>query len=142
MQLRSFEPSDRAEIVDLWRRCELLRSWNDPDLDIDRKVDHDPEGFVVGEVDGRVVAAAMFGYDGHRGSVNYLAVDPDLQSAGHGRTLMAHIEAQLVALGCPKVNLMVRSSNTAVLEFYSRLGYEVDEAVSLGRRLIHDEPER
>ena len=140
MQLREFRADDRTAVIDLWRRCDLLRPWNDPDLDIDRKVAHDPAGFLVGEEEARVVAAVMFGYDGHRGSVNYLAVDPDAQGAGHGAALMAHVESVLRGLGCPKVNLLVRSSNAGVIAFYERLGYTVDETVSLGHRLIPDGP--
>ena len=98
------------------------------------------ELFLVGEADGRLVASAMAGYDGHRGWVNYLAVVPDAQGLGYGRALMAHIEAALLARGCPKLNLQVRSSNTAVLAFYRQLGYAQDEAVSLGKRLIADGP--
>ena len=67
-----------------------------------------------------------------------LAVDPALQRAGLGRKLMAHIEAELLSRGCPKINLQVRETNTGVIEFYRTLGYQVDAAVSLGKRLIPD----
>ena len=82
----------------------------------------------------------MAGYDGHRGWVNYLAVAPGQRGQGLGAALMQHIEQQLLALGCPKLNLQVRSSNTAVLDFYRHLGYAQDEVVSLGKRLIPDGP--
>ena len=126
--------------MDLWRRCDLVRPWNDPDRDIDRKAADSPDGFVTGELAGRVVAAMMVGYDGHRGWINYLAVDPQLRGAGLGARLVAHAEAWLLAQGCPKLNLQVRATNSDVLAFYESLGYEVDAAVSLGKRLIHDEP--
>ena len=82
MEIRTFVESDRAAIIELWIRCDLTRPWNDPDLDIDRKIGHDPDGFLVGEVDGRLVATAMFGYDGHRGSVGYLGVDRFTNAGG------------------------------------------------------------
>ena len=74
-------------MIDLWRRCDLTRPWNDPDLDIDRKVRRDPDGFLVGTVDDVVVATVMAGYDGHRGWVNYLAVDPANRGAGLGAAM-------------------------------------------------------
>ena len=80
----------------------------------------------------------MAGYDGHRGSVTYLAVDPQSRRRGYGAALLRHIEQTLAERGCPKVNLMVRSSNADVLEFYRRLGYGADEVVCLGKRLIRD----
>ncbi len=81
----------------------------------------------------------MAGYDGHRGWINYLAVAPDRRDAGAGRALMAEAERRLRALGCPKINLQVRGSNTDVLAFYEHLGFVVDDAVSLGKRLEHED---
>jgi ribosomal protein S18 acetylase RimI-like enzyme len=70
--------------------------------------------------------------------VNYLAVLPERRKAGLGCALMRHVEAAFEARGCPKVNLQVRSTNHAVLEFYKRIGYTQDDVVSLGKRLIPD----
>ena len=125
-------------MVELWRQCDLVRPWNDPHRDIARKLTTQPELFLVAEREGRLVATIMAGYDGHRGWVNYLAVDPAHRQAGIGRHLMRHVETALEARGCPKINLQVRSSNQAVLDFYARIGYVRDDAVSLGRRLISD----
>ena len=107
-----------------------------------------PSDFFVGEYlinEGddqlQLVAAAMAGYDGHRGWVNYLAVDPKLQGHGFGRDMMVHIEQSLLARGCPKINLQVRETNATVISFYKSIGYQVDAAVSLGKRLVPDLPE-
>jgi ribosomal protein S18 acetylase RimI-like enzyme len=80
----------------------------------------------------------MAGYDGHRGWINYLAVHPDHRRRGLGRTLMAAAEERLAGLGCPKVNLQVRGANRDAVEFYRRIGYAVDDVVSMGRRLEDD----
>jgi ribosomal protein S18 acetylase RimI-like enzyme len=123
----------------LWQACELTRPWNDPHKDIARKAAVDDELFLVGTVGGVVVASVMAGYDGHRGWVNYLAVDPGRRGEGHGRALMQEAETRLAARGCPKVNLQVRDTNAEVLAFYERLGYVVDAAVSMGKRLESDD---
>lgn len=141
MLIRPFTDTDTDAVIALWQACGLTRPWNDPLRDIQRKLTVQRELFLVGEVDGQLVASAMAGYDGHRGWVNYLAVVPDAQGLGYGRALMTYIEAALLARGCPKLNLQVRSSNTAVLAFYRQLGYVQDEAVSLGKRLIADGPQ-
>ena len=135
MKIRVFEESDEAAVVALWERCGLVRPWNVPALDIQRKLDFQPDLFFVAEDDGRVVGSAMAGYEGHRGWVNYLAVDPALQRGGLGGELMAFVEEKLTALGCPKINLQVRTSNQGVIDFYRTLGFEIDDAVSLGKRL-------
>jgi ribosomal protein S18 acetylase RimI-like enzyme len=139
MQIRPFRPEDETAVTILWQRCELTRPWNDPHKDIQRKLTTQPELFLVGERDGLLVASVMAGFDGHRGWVNYLAVDPRHRGQGLGRKLMEQVERSLVELGCPKLNLQVRSGNQAVLAFYRRLGYGVEPLISLGKRLIADD---
>ena len=99
-----------------------------------------PELFLVGEVAGQLMASAMVGYDGHRGWINYLAVHPDYRRQGYGEVLMRHAEQALLAMGCPKLNLQVRSANASALAFYRSLGYLPDDVVSMGKRLIADHP--
>jgi ribosomal protein S18 acetylase RimI-like enzyme len=138
--LRRYDERDRTALLALWVACGLVRPWNDPNRDIDRKLAQDPAGLVVLAVGSILVGAVMVGYDGHRGWINYLAVHPDHRRQGHGARLMAAAEAHLEGVGCPKVNLQIRGSNQAVVDFYERLGYAVDDTVSMGKRLIEDEP--
>jgi ribosomal protein S18 acetylase RimI-like enzyme len=140
MDIRRYQHSDEASVVRLWTECGLVRSWNDPHKDIRRKLSVQPELFLVGVLEDSVMATVMAGFDGHRGWVNYLAVAEKCRRRGLGRMLMQRVEKQLTDMGCPKVNMQVRSSNAAVLAFYERLGYTQDQAVSLGKRLISDEP--
>lgn len=138
MQIRPFHLSDTEAVIELWQACDLIRPWNDPRKDIRRKVDAQPELFLVGEVDGKIVAALMVGYDGHRGWLNYLGVSPEHRRNGCGREIVEAAEILLRARGCAKINLQVRSTNLEVIEFYRRLGYVQDEVVSFGKRLEHD----
>lgn len=140
MEIRSFQLADQDAVISLWEQCGLTRPWNDPRRDIARKLTVAPELFLVATDGGEIVGSAMAGYDGHRGWVNYLAVVPSMRGHGLGRRLMETAERLLEARGCPKLNLQVRAGNSGVLEFYRRLGYGVDETVSLGKRLISDAP--
>ncbi|HVS53356.1 MAG TPA: GNAT family acetyltransferase [Opitutaceae bacterium] len=135
--IRSFRAADEAAVVALWRECDLLR-WSDPHKDIARKLRVNPEWFLVGERDGRVIATCMAGYEGHRGWINLLAVAPRHQRGGVGRAMMTEAERRLRAAGCAKINLQVRTTNRAVIAFYERLGFAVDDVVSLGKRLERD----
>lgn len=139
MRIRSFQPADEPAVVALWQACGLTRPWNDPHKDIARKLTEQPELFLVGTIDGALMATAMVGYDGHRGWVYYLAVAAGHRQQSHGRALMDEAERRLVAVGCPKINLLVRSSNAGVIDFYRSLGYAQDDSVSLGKRLIKDD---
>ena len=138
MRIRPFEPADESTVVALWRECGLTRPWNDPHRDIQRKLSEQPELFLIATIDDALVGTAMVGFDGHRGWVYYLAVSPLHRKRSIGRALMREAERLLMERGCPKINLLVRSSNTDVIAFYRELGYTQDDAVSLGRRLIHD----
>jgi len=135
--VRSFQPFDETAVIALWRECGMLR-WSDPRKDIARKLKVNPEWFLVGELDGRVIATCMVGYEGHRGWINLLAVAPAHQRAGHGKALMAEAERILREVGCAKINLQVRRDNLKVIAFYQRLGFAVDELVNLGKRLERD----
>jgi len=139
--IRPFDSADEDAVVELWRRCDLLRPWNDPRRDVVRKLTVQRELFLVAVEGDAVLGSVMAGYDGHRGWVNYLAVDPDARGRGIGRALMASAERGLLDLGCPKVNLQVRATNAAAIEFYKRLGYLDDDVASLGKRLLRDEPD-
>ena len=139
MDIREYQSPDEGSVVRLWTECGLVRSWNDPHKDIQRKLSVQPELFLVGVLDGAIIATVMAGFDGHRGWVNYLAVSEKCRRRGLGRMLMQHVENRLKDVGCPKLNIQVRSSNAAVVTFYERLGYAQDQTVSLGKRLIADE---
>ena len=139
MQIREFRAEDEPAVVHLWTECGLTRLWNDPRKDVLRKLSVQPELFLVGLIDGAIVATAMAGFDGHRGWVNYLAVAESHRRQGLGRALMRRIEQDLEAIGCPKVNIQIRAANAAVVAFYEKLGYAQDETIVLGKRLIPDE---
>jgi len=139
MRIRAFQPSDERAVVALWRRCNLIRAWNDPVKDIRRKLAVRPDLFLVGELDGSIIACVMAGYEGHRGWLNYLAVAPEHQRCGYARAIVGEAERLLREAGCPKINLQVRASNHGVVEFYRKLGYSPDEVVSMGKRLEHDD---
>lgn len=136
--VRPYREADEAQVVALWQECGLTRPWNDPHKDIARKLQVQRELFLVVEREGRVAATIMAGYDGHRGWVYYLAVAPAYRGQGIATQLMRHVEGELEARGCPKLSLLVRSTNAGVLAFYRKLGYAQDESVPLGKRLIAD----
>jgi ribosomal protein S18 acetylase RimI-like enzyme len=139
VQIRPFQAEDEAAVVALWQQCELTRPWNDPHMDIVRKLAVRPDLFLVGILDGQIIASLMAGYEGHRGWLNYLAVAPALRHRGFARLIVAEAERRLSEAGCPKINLQVRTTNRDAIEFYRRIGYAQDDVVSMGKRLQRDE---
>jgi len=138
MKIRPYASGDENAVIELWHKCDLIRPQNNPKLDIERKLKVEPELFLVGLMDSKLVAAVMGGYDGHRGWVYYLGVDPAHQRKGLGRQMMAAIEKKIRAMGCPKINLQVRTDNLKAMKFYERIGFKMDEVVGMGKRLVED----
>ena len=138
MIIRPYTDADQASVLYLWQACGLIRPWNNALTDIFRKQGYQDELFLVAESKQEIVGVVMGGYDGHRGWANYLAVDPDYQLQGIARLLMRNLEQRLIAKGCPKIQLLVRKDNPAVIDFYEKLDYEHVEVLCLGKRLIED----
>jgi ribosomal protein S18 acetylase RimI-like enzyme len=138
LEIRPFQSDDCDSVVELWERCGLLRPANDPFEDIARKQKVGGDLFLVGLSEGKIVAAVMAGYEGHRGWLNYLAVSPSHRKRGYGRQMVREAERRLSAEGCPKVNLQIRVTNSEAVQFYSAIGYTQDNVLSFGKRIVHD----
>lgn len=142
MEIREYHLNDESQVIDLWSTCNLVRPWNNPEKDIKRKLKVDPDLFLVGVSNGKVIASVMGGYEGHRGWINYLAVDPSHQRKGYGKAIMEEIEERVEAKGAPKINIQIRSTNESVIDFYKSIGYKTDDVIGMGKRLVEDEEYR
>jgi ribosomal protein S18 acetylase RimI-like enzyme len=137
LKIRPYLEKDKDGVVALWHEAfPDSPPWNIPEDDIERKLKVQRELFFVAGLKGKIVGTAMAGFDGHRGWVYSLAVDEEYRKQGIGRALMKRVEDDLKAIGCTKLNLQIRSSNSEVVEFYKSLGYNVEDRVSMGKRLV------
>jgi ribosomal protein S18 acetylase RimI-like enzyme len=135
--VREYAERDHDEVVALWNRVfadDPPR--NAPEHVIERKLATQRELFLVAEQRGYVIGTVLGGYDGFRGWVYHLAVDPEHRRGGIGRELMQGIEQRLRALGCPKINLQIRAHNSGVRAFYERLGFRTEAHISMGKELV------
>lgn len=136
MLVRAYRDADEQAVVCLWRQVSQSGArHNDPALTIRKKLAVERDLFLVAEVDGAVVGTVMGGYDGHRGWVYSVAVAAQYRRRGIATALIRRLETDLAARGCLKVNLQVRLSNTGVVAFYEKLGFSVDDVISMGKRL-------
>ncbi|GMQ95933.1 MAG: GNAT family acetyltransferase [Gammaproteobacteria bacterium] len=145
--IRPYEAGDQSAVIALWDVCGLLRAWNDPASDIALCLDTPASNLFVATAAGEdgiagLWATIMCGSDGHRGWLYYLAVDPGRRRAGVARSMVCHAEDWLAEQGIRKVELMIRSQNDAVREFYQRVGYGVEPVVVMSRRLQDDDGRR
>jgi ribosomal protein S18 acetylase RimI-like enzyme len=138
LSFHPLDPADDAATIALWDRCGLLRPWNPPEADITALRAHPTADILVAKDESGVIASVAVGYDGHRGWVYYVATDPTLQGKGLGRAAMQAAEDWLIARDIPKIQLMVRESNAAVIGFYHQLGYE-DSGVRVMQKWLSPE---
>ncbi len=131
----ALEAHEADAAVALWLACGLTRPWNDPHADLKLAFATPTTTVLAGHLDGRLVATVMVGFDGHRGWVYYLAVDPTLQRGGHGAAMMRAAEDWLREQGAPKLNLMVRGDNLAATGFYEAIGYARSDVITLQKFL-------
>jgi ribosomal protein S18 acetylase RimI-like enzyme len=134
--IRAYQDIEKQAVGDLWRIVfPGAPPWNEPEQDIQRKMTVQLELFLVAHVGGQLAGTVMAGFDGHRGWIHLRAVSPEQRRSGLGKALMDAAEAGLIECGCSKVNLQVRTGNEQVISFYEKLGYGIEERVSMGKRV-------
>ena len=124
-------------MIDLWNRCGpgvQVRKSDDPE-EIQKKLTRDPELFVVAEHQGRVVGTVLGGFDGRRGLIYHLAVEPGFRVHGVGGMLMQEVEARLLRKGCLKAYLLVTNENEEVIPFYEKRGWSEMKMHLFGKNL-------
>jgi len=123
-------------VAALWREAfPNPQPWNAPEVTIPAKLAIQSDLFLLAIDREQVIGSVLAGYDGHRGWLYAVAVLKAHQRRGIGSALVREAERRLLELGCVKINLQIQSTNASVTEFYRRLGYEVEERVSMGKRL-------
>ncbi|MDC9597115.1 GNAT family acetyltransferase [Xenorhabdus anantnagensis] len=140
MEIRVFRQDDFEAVITLWERCDLINSGDDPEIDIERKLTHDADLFLVAEVAGEVVGTVMGGYDGHRGHAYYLGVHPEFRGRGIANALISRLEKKLLARGCPGILIMVPEENDATICMCEKMEYDYlgQENMMFSKRLIID----
>lgn len=135
MEVIELKVEDTSSAVALWTDSGLTRPWNDPVVDFQRAVEGTTSAVLGCKRDNALIGTVMVGNDGHRGWVYYLAVAKLDQHNGVGSQLMRAAENWLRKSGAVKVQLMVRSENQSVLNFYRECGYETSDVKVLSRWL-------
>ncbi|WP_445490903.1 GNAT family acetyltransferase [Niallia sp. 03133] len=127
MKFRSFTLDDFDSVINLWKKAGITLSRSDTYQGMKEKLKRDKELFFLMEDDNRIIGVVMGTYDGRRGWVNHLAVDPAFQGQNIGQKIIAELENRFKQLGCEKVNLLIEMENANVQKFYEKQGFKKDE---------------
>ena len=133
--IREYSTEDFADVTSLWTRSGLHVGPSDTKAELERTRRRDPDLFLVAESRGSIAGAVLGRFDGRRGWIHHLAVDPSQRSRGTGRLLVEELEKRLVAKGCAKVNLHITTDNEGVCAFYGALGYERHDIIFMAKWL-------
>jgi ribosomal protein S18 acetylase RimI-like enzyme len=85
---------------------------------------HDPGALIVAESDGRIVGSVIAGWDGWRGAIYRLAVDPEHRRRGLGQSLLRAAEERLTALGGRRLHAIVVEANANAVAFWDATDWE------------------
>jgi len=138
LKIRVITPEDIPAALDLWKRAGIHITLSDDPESLMRTFERNPETSLAGDLDGRLAATALGTWDGRRGYLWHLAVDPELQGRGLGRLMLEALEKAFARLGVPKVTYQIEQSNREVTGFYLRMGYHLREDLLCVSKLIEE----
>jgi ribosomal protein S18 acetylase RimI-like enzyme len=128
VKIRNFQMKDYDETVQLWKNAGLEIRPGDEKREIEKKLERDPELFLVAEdTDGSLVGTVLGSWDGRRGWIHHLAVRPDRQHTGLGSKIVEELEGRMKKKGVLKVNAIVYRTNMKSINFFTKHGYEHHE---------------
>ena len=129
MYFREFTLLDFDLVIELWEKAGLIFSRSDTYDGMKEKLKRDPELFFVLEEDSRIIGVVMGSYDGRRGQINHLAVDPDYQGIKIEHQIITELLERFKKIRCEKINLLIEKSNESVQDFYEKQGFRIDELI-------------
>jgi ribosomal protein S18 acetylase RimI-like enzyme len=137
--IREFQPEDFDQVHSLWEQSRIALGVSDTREEILRMHQMNPDLFLVGEADNRIVAVVMGGFDGRRGIVHHLAVDPDHRNKGYGRQIMTELERRFNLRGLVKINFWVQTDNLEAVDFYQKIGYYLRPDLVTMSKVLRDQ---
>ena len=131
MKIEKFKIKYYDEVVELWRRAGIEMVSSDTIDEVTRVFNRNPDLILIGKVQEKVIAVVIGAFDGRRGYVHHLAVDPNYQKMGFGKTIMDALIEQFRKMNIHKVHLFIEKSNRSVVEFYKNIGWDVREDLTM-----------
>jgi ribosomal protein S18 acetylase RimI-like enzyme len=138
IKLREFRfPSDYPQVIKLWENAGpgIHVRHSDEKQELAKKLQRDPQLFLVAEAGGQIVGAVLGGFDGRRGMVYHLAVEAEYRKNGLGALLMGELEKRMKDIGCIRSYLLVTRDNLEAVRFYENTGWEQMDLLIYGKDL-------
>ena len=136
LSVRKFQRTDYSRLFQIWQEVGLTLGASDTEPEVMRLLEHNPETCFVLEEDGLVVGCVLGGFDGRRGLVHHLAVDPKFQGRGYGRALMDELDRLFKEMGVVKYSFWIEVDNPQAIDFYQHIGYDLRDLITMSKTLI------
>ncbi len=136
LRFKNFEMGDFDAVIALWQAAGIILSRSDTQTGLAQKLERDPDlFFIMTDADNQIIGCVMGTFDGRRGWINHLAIDPKRQGEGLGKLMIRQLEDRFRKAGCEKVNLLIEPTNSAVQAFYERIDYTEDKLIFMEKWL-------
>ena len=136
MKVREFSIEDFAAVSQLWRRSGFEVRPGDSKEELRRKLERDPDLFLVADEDTKIVGAVIGAWDGRRAWIYHLAVDPRFRRKRIASKMLLEVERRMMEKGVPKVNAQVFVWNARSPNLFESLGYrKQSDLVQMGKTL-------
>ena len=118
---RSGTAADIAGVLDLWLRAEAHPTRTDTAAELAKLIRHDAGSLLVAEHEGRVAGTVIAGWNGWRGSLYRLAVEPELRHRGIATELVRRAVEMLQRGGARRIDAFVVTADADAVAFWDRL---------------------
>lgn len=131
MEISNFSIDMYKDVHRLWEITGLTLTASDTEEQVARVLDYNPELFIVGKIEGKIIAVVMGAFDGRRGYVHHLAIEPEFQIKGYGKEIMVELHKRFLKKGVVKVHLFVEIDTEGVIDFYKKLGWYIRDDLKM-----------
>jgi ribosomal protein S18 acetylase RimI-like enzyme len=127
VQFRRAAGSDAEAILALWKAAGSVPTVTDTLDDVRRIAKCETAAFILAVEQTEIVGSVIAAYDGWRGNIYRLAVQPDFRRKGLGRALVSEAESVFRAWGVKRISALVREEHPWAVGFWKAAGYTLDE---------------
>lgn len=125
MKIENYSMKYYGNVVKLWRKAGISVGSSDTEEEIEIMLKRNPNLSLIGKLNEKVIAIVMGGFDGRRGYVHHLAVDPIYQKKGYGKMIMDELIDRFRKIGVHKIHLFIEKDNKEVVNFYKNLDWQI-----------------
>lgn len=116
---------DFPDVHHLWISVGFDLTLSDSFDEVKKMIKFNPGLCLVGRNNqGKLIGAVLGGFDGRRGWIHHLAIDPSYQRKGLGRKIIIELIGRFKLKNVVKLKLEILESNKDVIDFYKKMGWD------------------